>query len=392
MAQAAPPAPGRSRLHALDGLRAVAALSVVAYHAWLYTKPRVSSGVKQTTSDYWWHELRLGLVLFFVLSGFLLFTPWVKSTLEKRPAPSLRGYALRRAGRILPAYWVAMAGAAVLLWGYDSTPGVRLPHASNLWLFGIFGQNFREDTLLTLNPPSWTLAVEATFYVALPILGVLAVKGRKPGLILAPIAFLLIGVAYNYALSDDVGLSPIASKILPAYTPYFAVGMLAAIAAHRRTLKQPLVWALLAVGAIFVVGDAYWAGDAATRGSHDQSLRIWRDLPAAAGFALIILAVTSAKRAPRILSLRPMAWTGELSYGIYLWHVPLLLFLRANGLLPLSTVAGLVVVLPLTLLVAAASWRWIERPAQEWSRRAAARGAAKRSNPSSTPAPAPARA
>jgi peptidoglycan/LPS O-acetylase OafA/YrhL len=325
-----------------------------------------------------WHELRLGLVLFFVLSGFLLYGPWVRAALDRERRPSTRAYAIRRAARIVPAYWVAIAASVVLLWNHDSVPGVRLPDASNLWLFSVFGQNYNEDTLLTLNPPSWTLAVEATFYVALPLLGVLAVAGRRLGVIAAPVLFFVVGLAYNYALSDEAALSPIASKVLPAFAPYFALGMLAAVAAHGRTLAPRLMWALLAVGSLFVVADAWWAADNATRGSHAQSLRIWRDTGAAAGFALILQAVSAARTAPRLLTSRPMAWVGELSYGIYLWHVPLLLFLRAQGLLPLSTVAGTLVVLPVTLLVATASWRWIERPAQDWSRRVAARGSARR--------------
>ncbi len=371
------PQPPR-RLHALDGLRAIAALSVLAYHAWLYTKPRVSSGLKSTTSDYVWHELRLGLVLFFVLSGFLLYGPWVRAALDRERRPSTRGYAIRRAARIVPAYWVAIAASIVLLWNHDDVPGVRLPDASNLWLFGVFGQNYREDTLLTLNPPSWTLAVEATFYVALPLLGLLAVRGRRLGAVLAPVLFFAVGLAYNYALSDESGLTPIASKVLPAFAPYFALGMLAAVVAHGRTVGPRVMWALLAAGSLLVVADAWWAADHATRGSHAQSLRIWRDTAAATGFALVLLGVTAARTAPRLLTSRPMAWIGELSYGVYLWHVPLLLALRAHGLLPLSTLAGLAVVLPVTLVVAAASWRWIERPAQDWSRRVAARGSARR--------------
>jgi peptidoglycan/LPS O-acetylase OafA/YrhL len=366
------------RLHALDGLRAIAALSVLAYHAWLYTKPRVSSGVKHATSDYWWHELRLGLVLFFVLSGFLLYGPWVRAALTGARRPSTRGYAIRRAARILPAYWVAIAASVVLLWKHDAVPGVRLPDASNLWLFGVFGQNFREDSLLTLNPPSWTLAVEATFYVLLPLLGVLAVAGRRVGVVAAPVLFFGIGLAYNFAMSDETGLSPIVSKVLPAFAPYFALGMLAAVLAHGRTLGPRVMWSLLAAGSALVVADAWWAADNATRGSHAQSLRIWRDTAAAAGFALILLGTSAARTAPRLLMSRPMVWVGERSYGIYLWHVPLLLVLRSQGLLPLSTVAGMAVVLPVTLLVAEASWRWIERPAQDWSRRVAARGSARR--------------
>jgi peptidoglycan/LPS O-acetylase OafA/YrhL len=371
------PQPPR-RLHALDGLRAIAALSVLAYHAWLYTKPVVSSGIKQSTSDYVWHELRLGLVLFFVLSGFLLYGPWVRAALDREGRPSTRGFAIRRFARIVPAYWVAIAASILLLWNHDDVPGVRLPHASNLWLFGVFGQNYNTDTLLKLNPPTWTLAVEATFYLALPLLGVLAVVGRRLGVIAAPVLFFGIGLAYNYALSDQAGLSPIASKVLPAFAPYFALGMLAAVVAHGRTLSARWLWGLLTVGSLLVLSDAWWAADNATRGSHAQSLRIWRDTGAATGFALVLLAVGAAHTAPRLLMSRPMAWVGERSYGIYLWHVPLLLVLRAHGLLPLSTVAGMAVVLPLTLAVAAASWRWIERPAQDWSRRVAARGSARR--------------
>lgn len=373
---AAPPVPPRQ--HALDGLRAVAAVSVLVYHAWLYTLPQVSSGRRAATTDYWWHELRLGLVLFFVLSGFLLYGPWVRAALTRTRAPSVRGYAIRRCGRIVPAYWVAIAASILLLWRSDSTPGVRLPEAGNLWLFGVFGQNFREDTLLTLNPPSWTLAVEATFYVLLPLVAVLAVRGRRPGIVLAPLVLLLAGFAYNLGYSDETGVSPIVSKVLPAYLPYFAVGMLAAVLAFGRTLRPRVMWAVLLLGALLVIGDAYWAADAATRGSHDQSLRIWRDLPAASGFALVLLAVTATARPPRVLMARPVVRVGELSYGIYLWHVPLLLFLRAQGLLPLFTTGAVAVVLPLALLVAAGSWRFIERPAQDLSRRIAARGSERR--------------
>lgn len=362
----------RPRLHALDGLRAIAALSVLAYHAWLYTLPRVDASARETTSDYVWHELRLGLVLFFVLSGFLLYAPWVRAaftTPSRRP--STRGYLIRRAARILPAYWVAIVGSILLLWSQDAAPGVRLPEAGNLWLFAVFGQNFARDTLLTLNPPTWTLAVEATFYLVLPVLGLLAVYGRRAGVVAAPVLFFAAGLAYNFALSDEVGLAPQLSKILPAFAPYFALGMLAGVAAHGRCIARPVMWGLLVVGSLLVVGDGLWAADEATRGSHDPKLRIWRDTPAAAGFALIVLAVAAAHEAPRLLTTRFVTWVGELSYGIYLWHVPLLLILRSQDLLPLSTLGALVVVLPLTLLVAGASWRWIEKPAQEWGRRTA---------------------
>jgi peptidoglycan/LPS O-acetylase OafA/YrhL len=353
---------GPQHVAALDGVRAVAALSVVAYHAWLYTLPQVTAAHRDSLSDQVLHELRLGLVLFFVLSGFLLYRPWARGT-----PPAAGSYALRRAARIVPAYWLALAGAVLLLWPHDAVPGVRLPAADDLWLFAVFGQNFAQDTLLKLDPPMWTLAVEVSFYVALPLLGALAIRARhRGGVVLVPIAFAAIGLAYNRLLADDAGVPLTLTKILPAVAPYFALGMLAAV--PRRV---PAATLLIAVGVGLVVADGWWAADAATRGSHDIALRIWRDVPAAAGFALILAAI--AARPPRLLATAPLPWLGRISYGIYLWHVPLLLFLRAHDLLPLSPAGALAVALGPTLLVASASWYLVEQPAQRWARRTLAR-------------------
>lgn len=356
------------RLRGIDGLRALAAMSVVGYHAWLYTMPQVSAVNRVTTGDYVWHELRLGLVLFFVLSGFLLYGPWVAAARGERPPPSWRAFGVRRAARILPAYWLAIAGAILLLWPHDGVPGVRLPPAHDLWLFAIFGQNFTEHTLLTLNPPTWTLAVEAMFYVVLPLLGALAIMWRRPGTLLVPALFLIAGVAYNRAIADHQELSLTVTKVLPAFTPYFAVGMAAAVFARDRVLSRRMMWALLGVGAVLVVGDGLWAAEGASRGSHDLALRVWRDLPAATGFACWMVAVAAAPTPLRALVARPVVWLGTVSYGIYLWHVPVFLMLRSHDLLPSSPFLALPIALPITLLLAAASWRWVERPAQTRAR------------------------
>jgi peptidoglycan/LPS O-acetylase OafA/YrhL len=131
--------------------------------------------------------------------------------------------------------------------------------------------------------------------------------------------------------------------------------------------------ALFAGGALLVIGDAWWAADAATRGSHGALLHVLRDAPAAAGFACIVGAAARTTRPPRLLAARPVAWAGHVSYGVYLWHVPLLLFLRAHGALPLSTVGALAVIAPLAFAIASASWYGIERPVQERARRATRR-------------------
>ena len=371
----APQGPGRAA--AIDGLRALAALSVLGYHAWLYTRDRVSAGVRDSLADEVAHELRLGLVLFFVLSGYLLFGPWVRAALVGGPAPRTGPYLLRRAARIVPAYWAAVAGSVALVWGLSGTPGVRLPPAEDLWLFAVFGQNFTTPTLLRLNAPLWTLAVEASFYLVLPALGWLALRLRGAGReaqAVVPALFLAGGVAWNWAIAgEDVSLT--LTKILPAMAPYFAVGMLAAVLGHGRTMGRRAAAALLAAGAVLVVADAWWAAAAARSGSHDLTLHVLRDLLAACGFGAVIVAVTCGP-APRLLASRPLGTLGLWSYGVYLWHVPLLLWLRGHGLLPASGWAAFAVVLAPTLVLAAASWRLLERPAQDWARRVTRRAPA----------------
>jgi peptidoglycan/LPS O-acetylase OafA/YrhL len=358
------------RAASIDGLRAIAALSVVVYHAWLYTRPTVSAAQRDTLADQIVHELRLGLVLFFVLSGFLLFQPWVRSALTGRPEPRLGAYLLRRAARIVPAYYLAVAGSIALLWSIKGSVGVRFPPTGDLWTFALFAQNFSDTTVLKLDPPLWTLAVEVSYYLALPALGWLALRLRgagRTGQLAVPVAMILLGLAYNHAIDGQSALFP--SKLLPAMAPYFAAGMIGAVLAEGRSPGRRLTWALLGGGALIVAGDAWWAAEGATHGSHSIWLHVLRDLPAAGGFACIIAAAARASRPPRVLAARPLAWVGRVSYGVYLWHVPLILFLRAHGALPLSTAGALAVALPVTLVVAALSWYLVESPLQQGARR-----------------------
>src|SRR3712207_867178 len=125
-----------SRSTALDALRGAAALGVFIFHAWMYTLPVPDAGARDAVGEFVVHELRLGLVLFFVLSGYLLFGPWAAGR-----APRLGAYVRRRAARILPAYYVALVGSVALLWPLAGTPGVRLPPVEGLPLFAVFAQN-----------------------------------------------------------------------------------------------------------------------------------------------------------------------------------------------------------------------------------------------------------
>jgi peptidoglycan/LPS O-acetylase OafA/YrhL len=365
------------RAAGLDGLRALAALSVLCFHVWLYGFDHPSAVVRDNLFDKVVFEARLGLVFFFVLSGYLLYRAFARAALTGERRVDVGRYARRRFARIVPAYYVATIGAIVLLWGARGTPGVRLPAASDLPLFAIFGQNYSLDTIMRLNPVTWTLCVEAAFYVLLPLLGALAWRlgHRSWGLQAALVGSLIpLGLGWNQ-VAHDQGWSLIGSKALPAYLPYFAFGMLLALWSERRRVRGAAALgarasaALVIGGFAIVAADGYWHATAAPHAVNGW-LAVMADVPAGLGFALVVAAAVAGSGAPaRWMSVRPLAWVGLVSYGVYMWHVPLILFGRHLGVLPDAYLPRLLLVLGPVLLVAAASWYLVERPLIAWAGR-----------------------
>src|SRR3954449_1045352 len=204
-----------SRNDALDGLRALAALGVLTFHVWLY-RVGDAPGPRRTIEDHLLFQGNLGLICFFVLSGYLLYRSFARAALTGRRA-DLSGYARRRVARIVPAYYACVLGCLLLfaLVGYSDT----LPPSSGLPLFAVFAENYSMDTLMKIDPVMWTLCVEATFYVLLPLLGLAAFllgprrAGHQAGVLLA-----LVAVS---ALWNTVSHGPIASKSLVTYIGHF---------------------------------------------------------------------------------------------------------------------------------------------------------------------------
>jgi peptidoglycan/LPS O-acetylase OafA/YrhL len=157
----------KSQIPVLDGLRAVACLAVLSYHvnflARVYGIWRPLHGINTllATLIYFGES---GVILFFLLSGFLLFLPYAKALLFDSPWPGLRRFYLRRIFRIVPGYFVAIFLIAL----FFHPEFLHHSHWHDLWLF----LTFRMDNTLSqqFNGPFWTLAVEFQFYLLLPII------------------------------------------------------------------------------------------------------------------------------------------------------------------------------------------------------------------------------
>jgi peptidoglycan/LPS O-acetylase OafA/YrhL len=354
-----------SRLGALDGLRGLAALGIVVLHVWMFDHGDSHGGFDpQSGLDMATNELRLGVVLFFVLSGFLLYRPFLAAARGERPFPRLRAYAGRRAARLLPAYWFALAGSFALLGWLDHPLRTSL---GELPVFLLFGQNYLQDTAKHLDPPMWSLVVEVSFYAALPLVGFLALRaGRRLRVQLALCGALAAGGLTYTALSIALAWPWTATATLPIHLTEFAAGMAVAVLLHRRPLSRRSGLWLLGAGLLLVAGNAAWHELGA---SDSTAQRVLRDLPAALGFAMVVAAVAGAPLRNRVLVAAPVRALGTLSYALYLWHYVAIMFLRARGDWPEAMGSALVLTLALSLPVSALSWFAIERPALRWARR-----------------------
>lgn len=347
-------APVKHRAQALDVIRAFAAMAVLTYHVWLYRLPNPNSPTRETFLDHVLFEWRIGLVVFFVMSGYLLYRPLLKGRHDNAPGMIALGtYYWRRIVRIVPAYYLAIVGSIILLWGIGDTPGVRLPPADELWRFAFFLQNYSRETLLTLDAPTWTLAVQAAFYLVFPAFVFFGSRmGRRAWIF--PVLLVVFGVFFNWvSYSNEWG--PMARLSLPAMLPYLALGMVIAHLPPAKTRRAAV--RMIAIGVVLAFGDSLW--HALNVGP--WALGVLRDLPGAIGYGLIIAAcaqpVIGASE-----QLKPVEAFGRWSYGVFLWHLPLLLFIKGHGLMPGSGFLTWLLLVAIASVAGAATWRFVELP------------------------------
>ena len=263
---------------ALDSLRAIAALSVFFFHAVGFYARGSTQG--NLIAPYV-ARLDVGVTIFFLLSGFLLYRPFVQARHQSRPRPPLIPYAWRRALRIVPAYWVALTLAAVVL----ALPGVFT--LTGIPTFYGFLQIYSADTAFKGLGQCWTLCVEVSFYAFLP-LWAWFVRRIAPGRSLRAELWLLGGLFAAGVLYKAVvlgGLAPTQLSIfqpfllaLPGFVDHFALGMGLAVlvvgweergALPAAVTRAPLLWwagaAVVFLGRVGAVGARRDAGPAVAR-------------------------------------------------------------------------------------------------------------------------------
>ncbi|MEO6473193.1 MAG: acyltransferase [Aeromicrobium sp.] len=322
----------KSNLPALTGLRAVAALAVVATHAGFWTNKYGTS-----TSGLFWARLDFGVALFFALSGFLLFRPWVTALVEGRRMPRTGRYFWNRALRILPAYWVTVIVCFLALDSRTGTGPVGL--LRHLSLTQIYGSNNLHIGLTQ----SWSLCTEISFYLALPLIGVFVTKvvcrgGWHPNRLVAVLLALCvanIGWLWYVNLHLEISLS---SRLwLPAHISWFAVGMILAVLVADAGINEGIgrkfaryieqspgaLWvgalACMALTCTPLAGEASLSPDTAATAITRHVLYAM-----AAFLIMATLVLGRANWTQRALGAKPVVWLGNISYELFLVHLILL--------------------------------------------------------------------
>jgi peptidoglycan/LPS O-acetylase OafA/YrhL len=357
------------RRRELDGVRAIAALLVLVFHA-------VGFWARGSGEDAWirpWvGRLDVGVAVFFLLSGYLLYGLFLHGRIR------IGAYALRRALRIVPAYWVALTVAALAL-------GLREVWANPPLFFG-FAQVYRASTAGQGLGQAWTLCVEVVFYAFLPLWALVLAKSRS----LWPLVALFVAsIAYNWLILRTFAgpVGPLEPELiaLPAFLDWFALGMgVALLEARGVRFLRPWAWAAGAAVCYLASVLLLWNArlDAYT---HTQ----W--LVRHVSYAAIALCVLGAGVAgARALRWTPLARLGEISYGIYLYHLIVLALLSRWGLIAWERyvhpyVLWTAFALAGSIVLATLSWRLVERPLARASRRASGRRASAPAAPSPSP-------
>lgn len=316
------------RVASLTGVRALAALLVVATHA-AYTTGKYTHGYAGLV----YSRMEIGVPIFFVLSGYLLFGPWVRAAAAGSSSPSVRRYAWHRVRRIMPAYVVTVLVAYVIYHFREAGPN---PGHSwygllrNLSLTQIYTDAYMFSHLHQGLTQMWSLAVEVAFYVALPVLAfvllvVLCRRRWQPRLLLAGLfALALISPAWMAFVHTAHGLPDGARLWLPGYLAWFIGGMMLTVLAVMGVRCYGFIAVPLAVVCYFIAATPI-AGEPTTSPT-GLAQAVTKTVFFAVIATLVVAPLVCGDTGwySKVLASRPMVWLGEISYEIFLVHLILM--------------------------------------------------------------------
>ena len=320
----------------MDSLRAIAALSVLVTHSGFLSGANLGAWYGDYTA-----RLDVGVTIFFLLSGFLLYRPFVSARLGERDRPRIPDYARRRLLRILPAYWLALTVLAI--W-----PGLPQMWEAHDWVYYGLVQVYFQDWTLGGLLPAWSLAVEISFYAALPLLVLLMERpfmGRtreakiRSELILVAVLF-AGAILFRVLLRTTEGAVPDSNLYftLAGNFDWFALGMFLAVASVwvggmqrapapvRLVEKLPTLSWIVAAVLFWAIATQMGIGPEFPQEYTSEEWLYEHLFYGAIAFFLLLPAVfgDSLGGLPRvILRNRVLAWLGLISYGIFLWHHPI---------------------------------------------------------------------
>lgn len=371
-----------ARIEGLDGIRALAAGAVVVFHVLGSNDFHAESIIGPYTNRLG----NLGVAQFLLLSGFLLYLPFVRANLADQPVRSFQGFWWRRFLRIYPAYWVVYFVQVVF---FDiNRPDDAEQALTHVFLLGNYlydGQQVFEGLEV-----AWTLCLEMSFYLLLPVIAWLVRRVGSPRTsdqklrneLLWVAAIVAMGPIYRsvgHALDFSVHMT---AQWIPAYGDWFGMGMLLAVLrAHvenggtlppflevlRKRPVVPLLLGLAIFAATAHIGLPLRL--APVESDSAQLLALFNPL-AALMFLLPVALSVGSNKSWLITPLRHplMVWFGTISFGIYLWHQVLnrayMNYLDTNNIEP-NMFAQFVVISIATVLLAHGLHHLIERPIQQ---------------------------
>ncbi len=364
------------RLSGFDGLRAVAAFEVLSTHVLGH-------------AGYWWLSGRnFGTSILFMMSGFLLYRPHARAHLMSGQQPSVRIFLVRRALRIFPAYWLVLLIVILI------TPN-GIPDDLSSWLQQILIlQDYTVAAFIPGWENMWSLGTEVAFYAFLPLgAWLLATKrGRTPERqfrweMVILLAVIPLSYGFRIAVLGLGWINPLtASFWLPSFAAFFAGGMAFAVlrewnilnpdrrSALRTLANDQVTCVVLAVACFGIAATAL--GGTTFYVPITVHERLFREtlIAGTAVFLMLPSLIGTAPDGPwsRFLNLPLVCGVGAWAYGIYLWHLPVIVYVENHLPMP-AGLTGLItlfcVTVAVTLPLAWLTHVTIEQPAINLSHR-----------------------